>query len=171
LFYKGESYPCWNNLPKRPLNGQRATKLYFYPKKGVFNTSHVVFSCNPHYNLVGEQIVYCKDGEWDRNSSVKCILNENICTMKPELSLPELETYAISLERRQIQQENSFEDTKTIDIYISIGYTCDNNKRFQEKEKVMRRMLKNDKDEFVMVEYIEAKCIDMNKFEMIPKCV
>jgi hypothetical protein len=164
-------YACWNKLPSRPLNGRRITNLFLNWSNGLTNGSYINFTCNPYYELIGQQQVSCINGKWEKYNT-QCVLSRNICSIMPPPSTNT--TYMISMVRERIIYESSFNRQDYIDLFTVASYTClpQFTNGFTNKTSGLTkfRVLENENGRKVLTSYQNVSCIGYDKFDSMPVC-
>ncbi len=169
VYFTGEPFPCWNKIPSRPLNGRRDVSLYLVKANGFTNGSYVNFSCNPFFELIGQQKVFCKNGIWE-NAVPQCVLSTRVCRNKPPPSAAS--SYIISQKRQTLNIESSYGKTDPLVIYLEASYTCNwPDMNFTNTTRPIEyRALLNSIGKPVLVFYQTSLCLGNDTFEQLPSC-
>ena len=162
-----QAHPCWDKVPRRPLNGRREVGVVFRIPSGDTRGSHVNFTCNPFYTLVGKDRVLCSNQTWD-NEMPECRLNvKELCREKP----PSVFNKALlkALHRIEIKYETSYMNYDVITHHVSATYVCPEGHRFRMQES--RRQLpviKNYNGQ--LLEHTNSTCVGENRWIDMPIC-
>lgn len=105
------------------------------------NGSHVNFTCNQYYDLVGRNRLFCFGSEWEQNVP-DCVLTPNTCTIKPNKTLGN--AYLKQWFRVEIPHELDYNNTiRNLSIYTSADYTCFPGYKFKYPQYTLKKSYNN----------------------------
>lgn len=139
------------------IKGRRDMILNITKDTGFEENSLINYTCNPYYNRVGKQYIYCKDGQWE-TSIPKCVLTEKICRKKPPMKI--INAQMVELKSTLVKNEYAFPYiTNDIRFYSIASYTCPGNK-FSDSSLVKYKTIKGHQ-----IGYVDYACIGKDKWE------
>ena len=164
-------HPCWRKVPPRPLNGRREVRLLLNSLDGSTLGTHVNFTCDPYFELVGgqKQIFCTNNGKWNESAIPKCQISRRICNQAPPNRTDTarlLFASGVDVVRELVDNKND-----TLKVYTVAGYVCAyTNMKFEDASRkiALKPNNKNPKSPFV---YQNTTCIGSNVWEAIPRCV
>jgi hypothetical protein len=145
------------------LNGRREVLLVLNRNNGRTRGSHVNFTCNKYFRLLGKSKIACIDGKWEEELPICNIIRE-ICTIHPwnvTTNAKILAAYKI-----EFKHEINYHKYENITTYIAASYYCKEGFHFHDKHKIGYKAAKN-----ALVAYKNITCIDREKWESPPECI
>ena len=158
-----EPHQCWNTIPHRPLNGKREVGLVLNMFTGDTRGSHVNFTCNPMYKLVGRERIYCVNGTWEMLLPECRLETQFLCLNRPQSMH---NAVPVLLNRVEFKMEHNFQDFSTVNHYALAQYVCVNGMTFQKSSGVSRKLFKNE-----LLAYKNSTCLGNEKWSETHVCV
>jgi hypothetical protein len=158
-------HPCWSNLPRRPLNGRRDVGLIM-TNVGMTNGSHVNFTCNPYYELVGRSQLFCYGHVWETDVP-QCRMTKKVCTVWP----PAIEGNALMklMRKHQIKHEVDYVRTQNVTVLILAEYICKPGHRFSEYFRTMYKQFDGPFSRHLP--YQNMTCTGTETWTRLPVCI
>jgi len=154
----------FNLFKKLFSEGRRDMILNIDINYGFSENSVINYTCNPFYNLIGQQYLHCLNGAWEQNIP-KCILTENICRKKPLMTIESAKL--IGLKSTTINDEYAFPyKTNPIKLYTTASYACPPGKKFSGIDEILIKY-KNIGGRYIA--YVNYSCNGKDKWEEV-KC-
>ena len=127
--------PCWNRMPRRPLNGNREIGVVLNTN-GSVHGSHVNFTCNRFYELSGRERLFCLGREWEKDVP-ECRLTRRLCRERPVAFANQ--AFLKSVQRVEFKAELNYTSSHMVTVFTKAMYVCAANTQFKIKTNIGSR--------------------------------
>lgn len=127
------------------------------------NGSHVNFTCNPFYELVGRNRLFCYGSEWEKDVP-ECRLMRDICLIRPNFTVGF--AYMKQITKVEIKHELDYFRNQTVLIYTMADFTCMPGYQFANDTSSMVKMYDTK-----VLSVQNISCTGYNRWMDAPVCV